>query len=116
MEVAATAATPRRRLPGWAIASALIGLLVAGPLVALPLSFVLDPGAFGEIAESLLGEAITASLVLAVGVGAGTLALGAVHALVRRTQREAHVGIGMWARCVVTLDERAGRLGCEREN
>ena len=73
MELAAPA---RRRLPGWAIASALMGLLVAGPLIALPLSFVVDPSAFGEIAGSLLGEAVTASLVLALGVGAGTLALG----------------------------------------
>jgi iron(III) transport system permease protein len=70
------AAPPRRRPAGWAVASALVGLLVAGPLVALPLSFVSDPGAFGEIADSLLGEAITASLVLALGVGAGTLLLG----------------------------------------
>ena len=65
-----------RRPPGWAIASALLALVVAGPLAALPLSFVTDPGAFGEIADSLLGEALLASLVLAAGVGAGTLLLG----------------------------------------
>jgi len=56
---------------------------VAGPLAALPLSFVTDPGAFGEIADSLLGEALLASAVLAAGVGVGTLLLGgALAALV----------------------------------
>ena len=80
MEVAAApaAAEPRRsrRLPGWAVASALVALVVAGPLAALPLSFVFEPGAFGDVADSLLGEALRASLVLAAGVGAGTLLLG----------------------------------------
>ena len=79
MEVAPAAARlrpRRRRPPGWAVASALVALVVAGPLAALPLSFLTDPGAFGEIADSLLGEALLASLVLAAGVGAGTLLLG----------------------------------------
>ena len=79
MEVAAPAPRgrrARRRPPGWAVASAVVALIVAGPLAALPLSFVLEPEAFGEIADSLLGEALRASLVLALGVGAGTLALG----------------------------------------
>jgi len=77
VEVAAGRLRRRRaRPPGWAIGSAAVALLVAGPLAALPLSFVLDPGAFGEIADSLLGEALRASVVLALGVGAGTLLLG----------------------------------------
>jgi iron(III) transport system permease protein len=81
VEVAAApaAAEPRRgrrRPPGWAVASVLVALVVAGPLAALPLSFVFEPGAFGDVAGSLLGEALRASLVLAVGVGAGTLLLG----------------------------------------
>ena len=79
MEVAAPAARPeraRRRPPGWAVASLVVALVVAGPLAALPLSFLVDPGAFGDVADSLLGEALRASLVLAVGVGAGTLLLG----------------------------------------
>jgi iron(III) transport system permease protein len=83
VEVAVRARPRRRRPPGWALGSAAVALLVAGPLLALPLSFVTDPGAFGEIADALLGEALVASLVLAAGVGAGTLLLGgALAALV----------------------------------
>jgi Aspartyl protease len=40
----------------------------------------------------------------------GPLALGATHATVRRTQGLAHVGIGLWDRFVVDLDEAAGRV------
>jgi len=53
-----------------------VALVVAGPLLVLPLSFVVDPGAFGQIADDLLPDALRASLVLAAGVGAGTLLLG----------------------------------------
>ena len=42
----------------------------------------------------------------------GPLQLGAVHALIRRTQREAHVGVGPWDRCLLTLDESNSRMGC----
>ena len=49
----------------------------------LPLSFVAEPGAFGEVAGDLLPESLSASVVLALGVGAGTLLLGtALAALV----------------------------------
>jgi iron(III) transport system permease protein len=54
----------------------LVAVLVAGPLLVLPASFVTDAGAFDQIAADLLPEALRASAVLAVGVGAGTLALG----------------------------------------
>ena len=63
-------------MPGWAFVGVLVALLVAGPLLVLPASFLTDPQAFGEIADSLLPEALKASLVLALGVGAGTLLLG----------------------------------------
>lgn len=61
----------------WAVVGTLAALLVAGPLLALPLSFVGEEDAFDEIARSLLGEALLNSAVLAAGVGAGTLLLGA---------------------------------------
>ena len=40
----------------------------------------------------------------------GSLALGPTRATVRRTQARAHVGIGLWDRFVVDLDEAAGRV------
>lgn len=42
----------------------------------------------------------------------GPLVLGETEAVVRRTQDEAHVGIGLWARYLVELDEFNGRLRC----
>jgi iron(III) transport system permease protein len=74
VEVAAPA--PARRPPSWPLVGVLVALLVAGPLLVLPASFVTDPGAFDQIAADLLPEALRASAVLALGVGAGTLALG----------------------------------------
>ena len=58
------------------MAGVLVALLVAVPLLALPLAFVRDTSAFGDIAGSLLPEALRASAVLALGVGVGTLLLG----------------------------------------
>ena len=40
----------------------------------------------------------------------GPLVLGTTRATVRRTQGQAHVGIGLWDRFVVDLDEASGRL------
>jgi hypothetical protein len=42
-------------------------------------------------------------------VHVGPLALGATRAEVRRTQGMAHVGIGLWDRYLIDLDESAGR-------
>ncbi len=42
-------------------------------------------------------------------VQVGALALGPTRATVRRTQGLAHVGIGLWDRFVVDVDEEAGR-------
>ena len=67
---------PSRGPAPWTVVAVLMAVLVAGPLLVLPGSFVTDPGAFGQIADDLLPEALRASAVLAVGVGAGTLALG----------------------------------------
>jgi iron(III) transport system permease protein len=66
----------RRRPPGWAVVGVLVALVVAGPLIALPLSFVGGGEAFGQIASSLLPEALRNSAVLALGVGLGSLLLG----------------------------------------
>ena len=66
---------PRRPAP-WAAVGVALAVLVGGPLVALPASFVTDPSAFGDIATGLLPEALRASVVLALGVAAGTLLIG----------------------------------------
>jgi iron(III) transport system permease protein len=77
VEVAAPAAPPATPKPAsWPVIGVLVALLVAGPLLVLPASFVTDPGAFDQIAADLLPEALRASAVLAAGVGAGTLVLG----------------------------------------
>jgi iron(III) transport system permease protein len=60
-----------------------VAVVVAAPLLVLPLSFVAEPGALGDVAGDLLPESLRASVVLALGVGAGTLLLGgALAALV----------------------------------
>jgi iron(III) transport system permease protein len=67
----------RRRAPaGWTLAGIVVAATVAAPLIALPLSFVGEGEALDQIAASLLPDALRASLVLAAGVGAGTLVLG----------------------------------------
>ncbi len=83
MEVASSpaASTPRcgrklARPPGWAVTGFLVATLVAGPLLALPLSFLGGAESFRTLAGSLLPEAMWASAVLAAGVAAGTLLLG----------------------------------------
>ena len=73
----------RRRPAPWVAVGAALAVLVAGPLVALPASFATDPAGFGDIASSLLPEALQASAVLALGVTVGTVAIGgALAALV----------------------------------
>jgi iron(III) transport system permease protein len=72
----------RRQLDGFAIGTVLCALLVAGPLIGLPLSFIVSPGGLSRF-SGLLPEAIEATAVLLVGVGAGTFLLGtALAALV----------------------------------
>ena len=61
---------------GWVFASTFVAVLVAGPLLALPASFLGEGDAFDAIATSLLPEALLASLVLAAGVAVGTLLVG----------------------------------------
>jgi iron(III) transport system permease protein len=64
------------RLSGWTVAGIAITAVLVGPLLALPLSFLGQGDALDSIAAALLPDALRASLVLAVGVGIGTLLLG----------------------------------------
>jgi len=56
-------------------ATVLCALLVAGPLIGLPLSFVFAPDALEQF-SGYLPEAVTATVWLLAGVGTGTLLLG----------------------------------------
>lgn len=71
----------RPRLPGWAAIGIGVALLVAGPLVALPASFIGEGDAFGQIARTLLPRALGNSVLLGAGVGLGTLVVGGGLAL-----------------------------------
>ncbi|MGH2797339.1 MAG: ABC transporter permease [Thermoleophilaceae bacterium] len=71
-----------RRFDGWAVFTLLAALVVAGPLIGLPLSFVTAPGSLSRF-SGLVPEALAATAVLLVGVGVGVLLLGtALAALV----------------------------------
>ena len=61
---------------GWTVAAIAIAALVVAPLLVLPASFLGEGEAFDSIAAALLPDALRASLVLAAGVGLGTLLLG----------------------------------------
>lgn len=69
---------PAARRPGadgWSAVTVLVAVLVAGPLLALPASFVAAPDALSDF-TGLLPDALAATAILLVGVGAGTLVLG----------------------------------------
>ena len=75
---AAPSATGRapRRITGWAVLSTLVAVIVAGPLLALPASFFGAGEAFDSIARTLLPQALRTSVLLGVGVAAGTVVVG----------------------------------------
>lgn len=73
--------TAARRRPGWTFVGALIALVVVGPLLALPASFLGQGEAFDQIAGALLPEALRTSVLLALGVGTSTLLVGGGLAL-----------------------------------
>ncbi len=77
------AAGRRLTLPDrWTALTIACALLVAGPLLALPISFVASPGALSDF-SALLPGAASATAILIAGVGTGTLVLGtALAALV----------------------------------
>jgi iron(III) transport system permease protein len=64
------------RVSWWAVLSGAIAVLIVGPLVALPLSFIGGEGLFDPLAEALLPDALRTSALLAVGVAVGTLVVG----------------------------------------
>jgi iron(III) transport system permease protein len=86
VELTATTAHPgpsraRPRVTGWSLLGLAIAVVVAGPLLALPASFIGQAEAFDQIAGSLLPEAVRTSVLLGLGVGAGTLLVGGGLAL-----------------------------------
>jgi iron(III) transport system permease protein len=64
------------RVPAWSVVGVLVALVIVGPLVALPASFVGQGEAFDQIGRSLLPRALVNSLVLGAGVAVGTLVVG----------------------------------------
>jgi iron(III) transport system permease protein len=66
-----------RRPDGWTIVTVLMAVVVAGPLIGLPLSFITgsEHDALSRF-SGLLPDAVRATALLLVGVGAGTLVLG----------------------------------------
>jgi iron(III) transport system permease protein len=71
----------RRAISGWVVASGAIAFLFVAPLLALPASFFRDGFGLERIARLVLPEAFRTSLVLAAGVGVGTLLVGGGLAL-----------------------------------
>ena len=61
---------------GWTVAAVAVAALVVAPLLVLPASFLGEGEALDSIAADLLPDALRATLVLAAGVGVGTLLLG----------------------------------------
>ncbi|HEX8103888.1 MAG TPA: ABC transporter permease subunit, partial [Solirubrobacteraceae bacterium] len=66
---------------GWGAAGVLAAAVVALPLLVLPLSLLRPSGTWDRIAPEILPEAVRNSLVLGVGVAAGTLVLGTALAV-----------------------------------
>lgn len=73
--------TRRPRVTGFTVVGIAVAIVVAGPLLALPASFIGEGDAFGQIARTLLPEAVATSVALGLGVGAGTLLVGGGLAL-----------------------------------
>ena len=64
-----------RRPAGSTVLTVSLAVLIAGPLIGLPISFIVAPGHFGKF-SNFLPEAFAATGILLVGVGTGTLVLG----------------------------------------
>src|SRR5918992_3997384 len=68
------------RLDGSSVVTVLVAVLVAGPLIGLPLSFVVAPGGLAEF-SGFVPEALRDTAIVVAGVGTGTLLLGTGLAL-----------------------------------
>jgi iron(III) transport system permease protein len=68
-----------RSLDGWTLTTLLLASLVAGPLIGLPLAFVVAPDALSQV-WGFVPDALVSTLVLVLGVGTGTLLLGTAAA------------------------------------
>jgi iron(III) transport system permease protein len=64
-----------RWIDAWAAFTLVVAALVTGPLLGLPLSFVLAPGGLSEF-SGFVPEAVAATALLLIGVGVGVLVLG----------------------------------------
>jgi iron(III) transport system permease protein len=64
-----------RRPDGSTVLTVALAVLIAGPLIGLPLSFIVAPDHFGKF-SNFLPAAFAATGILIVGVGTGTLLLG----------------------------------------
>jgi iron(III) transport system permease protein len=83
LELTTTAGAPPRprRVAGWSLLGVAVAAVVAGPLLALPASFVGQGEAFDQIGRTLLPDALRASVLLGLGVGTGALLVGGGLAL-----------------------------------
>jgi iron(III) transport system permease protein len=70
-----------RRLDAWTLTTIVAAVLVAGPLLGLPLSFVAEGGHGFTQFSGFLPDAARNTVFLLVGVGTGTLVLGTGLAL-----------------------------------
>ena len=63
-----TARRPGGRVTGWSLVGFAVAVVVAGPLLALPASFVGQGEAFDQIGRTLLPDALRTSVVLGLGM------------------------------------------------
>lgn len=86
MELTATAPpagrpSARSGVAGWSLLGLAVAVVVTGPLLALPASFLGQADAFDQIGRTLLPRALRTSVLLGLGVGGGTLLVGGGLAL-----------------------------------
>jgi iron(III) transport system permease protein len=73
--------TRRFHVSGWTVLTAILALAFVAPLLSLPASFFSEGIGFDAIARTLLPDTLATSLLLATGVGVGTLLVGGGFAL-----------------------------------